>query len=88
MPRVPEAELVDAAFSFKRILREKGKLWIAVPGHRPGLNAEHRDGTARLFRELHPEYLVLLFERLGFQLLTRLRGFAQSGKLFVAQVFA
>ena len=68
---VPEAELSDAAFSLKRVLREKGKLWISVPGHRPGLNAEHRDETGRLFRELHPEYLVLLFEQLGFQLRQR-----------------
>ncbi len=68
---VPEAELFDAAFSFKRVLRERGKLWISVPGPRPGLNSENRDETGRLFKPLHPEYLVLLFERLGFQLLRR-----------------
>lgn len=68
---VPEADLFDAAFSLKRLLREKGKLWISVPGARPGLNAEDRDDAGRLFKPLHPEYLVLLFERLGFQLLRR-----------------
>lgn len=68
---VPEAELFNAAFSLKRVLREKGKLWISVPGQRPGLDTENRDETGRLFKPLHPEYLVLLFERLGFQLLRR-----------------
>ena len=65
---LPEADLFNAAFSLKRVLREKGKLWISVPGERPGLDADNRDETGRLFKPLHPEYLVLLFERLGFQL--------------------
>lgn len=68
---LPEAELFNAAFSLKRVLREKGKLWISVPGERPGLNADNRDETGRLFKKLHPEFLILLFERLGFQLVRR-----------------
>ena len=68
---VPEAELFDATFSLKRVLREKGKLWISVSGARPGLDAENRDETGRLFKPMNPEYLLLLFERLGFQLLRR-----------------
>jgi SAM-dependent methyltransferase len=68
---VPEAEQFNAVFSLKRVLREKGKLWMSVPGARPGLDAANRDETGRLFKPLHPEYLVLLFERLGFQLLRR-----------------
>lgn len=68
---VPEAELFDAAFSLKRALREKGKLWISISGHRPDLDATGRDETGRLFGQLHPDYVVMLFERLGFQLLQR-----------------
>lgn len=71
MMHVPESERFDAAFSLKRLLREKGRLWITVPGVRQGLDAEDRDETGRLFKPVHPEYLVLLFERLGFQLLRR-----------------
>jgi hypothetical protein len=56
---VPEAELFDAAFSLKRLLREKGKLWISVIGQRPGLNAENWDETGRLFKTLDPEYPAL-----------------------------
>ncbi len=68
---VPEAELFDAAFSLKRVLREKGRLLLSVPDARPGLNLENRDEGGRLFKPLHPEYLQLLFERLGFQMLRR-----------------
>lgn len=60
---VPEADLFNAAFSLKRVLREKGRLLISVPGSRPGLNAEDRDEGGRLFKPLHPENLLLLFER-------------------------
>jgi hypothetical protein len=45
-------------------LKEGGRLWISVPADRPGLDAEGRDDTGRLFQAVHPEYLVLLFERL------------------------
>lgn len=68
---VPEAERFDAAFSLKRLLREKGRLWISVPAERPGLDTEGRDESGRLFAPVHPEDLQLLFERLGFQLLRR-----------------
>ena len=74
LPLPEDADLggqFDAAFSLKRLLRERGRLWISVPGARPELDAESRDETGRLFKPLHPEYLVLLFERLGLQLLRR-----------------
>lgn len=43
---VPEAELFDSAFSLKRVLSEKGKLWISLPAEKPGLdpNTETRRG--------------------------------------------
>lgn len=68
---LPEAELFDAVCSLKRVLKEKGRIWLSVPGHRSGLNAEWRDETGRLFRDLTPEFVTGLFERLGFQLLRR-----------------
>ena len=68
---VPEAERADAAFSLKRHLCEGGRLWITVPDRRSGLNEEHRDDTGRLFHPVHPEYLVRLFAKQGFQLLNQ-----------------
>ena len=77
---VPEPELFDAAFSLKRLLREKGRLWISVAAARPRLDAEHRDEAGRLFKPLRPEYLMLLFERLGFQLMNRLENKDRLGR--------
>ncbi len=68
---VPGAEMFNAAYSLKRVLREKGRLWISVPASRTGLDADHRDEAGRLFKPLHPDYLILLFEGIGFQLLRR-----------------
>ena len=68
---VPEAELSEAALSLKRLLRPNGRLLIYVPASKLGLGAEDRDQTGRLFRVLHAENLVQLFERLGFQLLRK-----------------
>ena len=68
---VPEAELFDAAFSLKRLLKEKGRLLISVPVERSGLDPHGRDEHGRLFHTLYPEYLTLLFERLGLQLVRK-----------------
>jgi SAM-dependent methyltransferase len=66
---VPEVRQFNAAFNLKRLLKENGRLLISVPGARPGLDDKDRDETGRLFKPLQPDYLILLFERLGFQLL-------------------
>ena len=65
---VPELERFNAALSFKRLLREKGRLWISVPGERLDLDGEHRDPAGRLFQPAHPGTLVPLFEGIGFHL--------------------
>jgi SAM-dependent methyltransferase len=65
------AEMLDAAISLRSILKENGKLLLSVPGDKPGLDAENRDGHGRLFTPLPPDYLQLLFERIGFRLLER-----------------
>ncbi len=68
---VPETELFDSTFSLRRVLKEKGKLLISVSGPRQGVSLENRDDTGRLFRTLDPEFMMLMFERVGFQVLRR-----------------
>jgi SAM-dependent methyltransferase len=68
---IPEEQLFDAAFSLKRRLKDGGRLLVSVSHDRPNLDAEHRDQDGRLFHPVPPDYLLLLFERLGFALLRR-----------------
>ena len=64
---VSRESLFDCAFSFKRLLREGGRLLLSVPKERPDINGSSRDTHGRLFEELPANYLQLLFERLGFR---------------------
>ena len=64
-----KAEMLDAAISLRDVLKEDGRLPLSVPLRRPGLDAENRDAHGRLFTPLAPDYLQLLFERIGFQVL-------------------
>lgn len=66
-----KAEILDAAISLRNVLKENGKLLLSVPLARPGLDSQHRDPQGRLFTPLAPDYLQLLFERIGFQLLEK-----------------
>lgn len=66
-----KAQMLDTALAFRSILKEDGKLLLSVPLGRPGLDAQHRDAHGRLFTPLPPDYLQLLFERVGFSLLER-----------------
>lgn len=66
-----KAEMLDAAISFRNILKENGRLLLSVPLERPGLDADDHDAHGRLFTPLAPDYLQLLFERIGFQLLEK-----------------
>lgn len=68
---VPQEELFDAAYALKRLLRENGRLLISISTPRPGLGTDNRDASGRLFIPYLPEYLQLLFERIGFQLIGR-----------------
>ena len=70
---VPEATLFDSALAIKAVLRANGRLLISLPDERPGLDAEGRDTHGRLFGVTTPAALQLLFERLGFQVLDRLK---------------
>ena len=55
---VPAGELPAALASLRRALRPEGRLWVTVPGPRPGLDAGSRDEGGRLFRDL-PDQLLL-----------------------------
>jgi len=68
---IPESQLFDAAFSLKRLLKGNGRLLLSISDGRPDLDAEHRDEHGRLFTLLPANFLILLFERLGFVLLNR-----------------
>ncbi|MFM8618907.1 MAG: class I SAM-dependent methyltransferase [Opitutaceae bacterium] len=68
---VPPAELPAAMASLRRALRSGGRLWLTVPGRRPGLDAAERDEGGRLFRDLEPEPLVELCRNNGLRELTR-----------------
>jgi len=65
------AEMLDAAISLRSVLKDGGKLLLSVPGERPGLDDNHRDSQGRLFTPIDPDYLQLLYERIGFFLLRR-----------------
>jgi hypothetical protein len=49
------------------LLKANGRLLLSIPKDRPGIDASRRDEGGRLFTQLVPEELELLFERLGFQ---------------------
>lgn len=66
-----KAEMLDAAISMRGALNENGKLLISVPVDRQGLDDEYRDAKGRLFTPLSPDYLQLLYERVGFTLLEK-----------------
>jgi SAM-dependent methyltransferase len=68
---VPESELFDAAFSFRRMLRPHGRLLLSLPLARDDVGVDDRDAAGRLFKPYTAEYLQLLFERIGFQLIGR-----------------
>jgi SAM-dependent methyltransferase len=66
-----EADLFDAAFALRGVLRRGGRLLISLPSARTDVGPGQRDTNGRLFKSYTAEYLQLLFERLGFQLIGR-----------------
>lgn len=67
------AETLDAALAIRNVLKEDGRLLLSVPLERPGLDDANRDQYGRLFTPLEPDYLQLLFERVGFYVIQRWR---------------
>lgn len=66
-----EADLFDAAFTLRGLLKKGGRLLLSLPRTRGDINADGRDANGRLFTPYTAEYVQLLFERLGFQLIGR-----------------
>ncbi|MDT8391681.1 MAG: putative molybdenum carrier protein [Lentisphaeria bacterium] len=72
LQHLPEDRLFDAAFAFRRILKEHGRLLISIPLPDLTINSKtHRDKNGRLFTPIPPEKLQLLLERTGFVFLWR-----------------
>ncbi|MDO8672645.1 MAG: methyltransferase domain-containing protein [Dehalococcoidia bacterium] len=68
---LPRAAILDAAIAMRNVLKENGRLLLSIPLERAGLNKDYRDEHGRLFTPLPPDYLQLLFERIGFHLIDR-----------------
>ena len=66
-----EADLFDAALALRRVLKPHGRLLLSVPSARDDVGADERDAQGRLFKGYAAEELQLLFERLGFQRISR-----------------
>jgi hypothetical protein len=67
----PREKVLDAALALRSVLKEHGRLLLSIPLARPGLDTQNRDPHGRLFTPLDPDYLQLLFERLGLQMVDR-----------------
>lgn len=62
-----EDNLFDAVYALRRILKPGGTLLVSVPATRNDVDpATCRDRNGRLFSDLPPAKLQLLFERVGF----------------------
>jgi SAM-dependent methyltransferase len=66
---IDSTELFNAALTIKRCLKVNGRLLISVPSQRSDAKEDDRDANGRLFKNYHPGYLRLIFERLGFSLI-------------------
>jgi SAM-dependent methyltransferase len=64
---IPREQQFDAAFDIRNLLKANGRLLLSIPKDRPGIDVSGRDEGGRLYTQLVPEELELLFERLGFQ---------------------
>jgi hypothetical protein len=68
---LPDEALFDAAYALRGLLRLHGRLLLSVPSAPRPVDTDLRDPTGRLFVPHRPDYLLLLFERLGFRLIDR-----------------
>jgi len=67
---IPKEELFDCAFNLKRILKSNGKMLLSIPNKTDDVNC-NRDKNNRLFNGLTSGNLQLIFERLGFNLVSK-----------------
>ncbi len=64
-----EELLFDSVYSIRRVLKENGRLLISVPSDLKYQG--NRDGEGRLFNGITLENFQLIFERIGFRLISR-----------------
>lgn len=65
---LPEEAIFDSVYGLRRVLRHKGVLVVSVPEKRDDVDTEtRRDEDGRLFTDLPPAKIELLFERVGFR---------------------
>lgn len=69
---LPKEQLFDASFAIRRILRDNGKLLISIPLPDETIDSNtKRDKDGRLFNGITPENFQLIYERIGFSLVSR-----------------
>lgn len=88
---IPKEHFFDSALSIKRILKQNGRLLVSIPSSGQELNANRRDENGRLFNDYNPEYLQLLFERIGFQLIGKWiseDGLGRENRTWITMLFS
>ena len=68
---IAESELVPAALSIKRCLKNQGRLLYSVPSKRLDVVTENRDANGRLLVPDQSDRLQKIFEQLGFNLISK-----------------
>jgi hypothetical protein len=68
---VPDHEMFDTALIVRSLLKPHGRLLLSLPLSRGEGLTQERDSNGRLFKGYQAEEIQLLFERLGFQLISR-----------------
>jgi len=71
LQHLPLANLFDAVFSLRRLLRPGGRVLASIPTLRTDIDEEGRDPFGRLFSGVQAGELDLLFQRAGFRTLER-----------------
>ncbi len=71
LQHLPRADLFDAVFSLRRLLRPGGRVLASIPTRRTDIDEEGRDPFGRLFSGVQAGELDLLFQRAGFRTLDR-----------------
>ena len=71
LQHLPLADLFDAVFSLRRLLRPGGRVLASIPTRRTDIDEEGRDPFGRYFSGVQEGELDLLFQRAGFRTLVR-----------------
>lgn len=78
---IPASEHLDALVNIRSLLKLKGRLLLSIPGERPDIDDEQRDGQGRLFEHIEPDKLKLLCARLGMECIAEYHNDDSLGRL-------